>query len=134
MEEQPLINTHYKPWLRRKKNLVYQNIILTLLFLLILSLVGSIVYLIIIFNPIIYSFHQLISSKIPLEIDYYHQIIDYQNKSISFIEQKIDDSISIQDIKDIIYSIKKITSQTNITQIQDNLNDIANILNQIIHH
>ena len=89
------------------------------------------------------NFNNLISITIPTEINYIHDIMIQQNKTIVLIENiliKYLDNMNyiinedtINNITNTIKNLNKITSQMNITLIQADLNNIATDLNKIIH-
>jgi hypothetical protein len=80
--------------------------------------------------PFFQSAQNLLQNIIPNEIDFYHQLIQEQNQTISRIEQEIFNPKMIQQIQVILNHLQ----QLNITEVQNDIHDIANILNQIIHH
>ena len=106
----------------------------TILLLSFLLSLGTLVFFIVEILPILHHFDSLISSKIPNELDFYHEIAQQHNHTITIIENTINDPVMFKEIKTIFYQMQRITSELNITQIQDNINQIAMILNQIIHH
>jgi hypothetical protein len=67
------------------------------------------------------------------EIEFYHQVVAQQNQTIYQIENKILNQIlnddNMQKINTILYNIERISTQFNITQIQNNLQDIAKVIN-----
>ena len=104
-----------------------------LLMSFILSLFTLVFFVVAIF-PILQHFDHLISTQIPNQLDFYHQLAVQHNQTLTQIEISINDPILFQEIKSILSQVQRITSELNITQIQNDIHQISTILGQIIHH
>lgn len=130
---------------RRTSRIIFDPFVFTLLLLIFISIIViSIYYLIILLPPVVMNFNHLIESTIPNELAYYHSLLDQHNQTLVQIENKILPYLNISHIiinpdtfrttAHIIGNMDHITSTLNITQIQNNLEDIVNTLNRIIPH
>jgi len=130
---------------RRKSRIIFDPFIFTLLLLIFISIIViSIYYLIIIFPPVITNFNNLIENTIPNELVYYHTLLHQHNQTLVQMENFILPYLNVSHIiinrdtfqttNRIIGNMDRIDSTLNITQIQNNLEDIVNTLNRIIPH
>jgi hypothetical protein len=130
---------------RRTSRIVFDPFVFTLFLLLFITIVVISVYYLIIFLPsVIMNFNNLIENTIPNELTYYHSLLDQHNRTLVHIESNILTYMNLTNIvlntdtlqisNHIIENMDRITSSLNITQIQNNLDDIVNTLNRILPH
>jgi len=124
-------------WIKSKKprkiKIVFDPYIFTLIILIFVLFTSALVYFtLIFFIPCINNFNHLTSERIPNEIDFIHQFLTQQNKTINDIESKM---IIMNEIKinHIIQNLEIITTNLNVTQLQNNIQNIVNDLNKVIH-
>jgi len=143
-DEELILNKRPRLSQQRRIGLIFDPFvfsILVLIFLIILSvLIYSFVFLI---YPVIKNFDQLVSNDIPAELEYLHEIIRQHNQTLTMIEGNLLEYFNTTNIivtennfhkiNHIIQNVDFITSTLNVTQLQNNIQDIVNDLNKIIH-
>jgi predicted PurR-regulated permease PerM len=97
------------------------------------SFVSIFLYLFITINPLIENFNNL-TNKISNQLDYYQSIVSLHNTTLFEIESKINNIVNKNEIPTIIDNLNRITSELNVTLIQNDLNTIANDLTKVIPH
>lgn len=130
---------------RKSLRIVFEPFIFTLLLLFCISIiVGFVYYLVFLLPPVIMNVNVLVSSTIPNELMFYHSLLSEHNETLVQIEKNILTYTNVSSIiinpntldlsNRIIRNIDRITTTLNITQIQDNIEDIVNTLNRILPH
>jgi hypothetical protein len=123
-EEEPVnsFNFNYKSK-KNRMHMMFDPFSFAIGLLILSSILSCIVYYLLNFN-------------LESEINFYHQIIAQQNQTLSEIEIRIKDHIlsmeNLQKFNEIIFHIDRISNQLNITQIQNNLQDIANVIRHYV--
>lgn len=123
----------------------FDPFLFTLLLLITLTIiVVCVYYLIIILPPLIYNMNYLLSQTIPKEIQYYHSLFEFHNQTLTYLEDLVLKNLYTSEIvfnnntlyqtNRIVHNMDIITSTLNVTQIQDNINDIVNTLNRLFPH
>ena len=120
-EEEPLNTFKFNYKSKNKKiHIIFDPFTFSISLLIFVSILTCIVYYLLHFN-------------LESEIKFYHQVVFNQTLLITQIEHRIMDQVlnseNIQKMNVIINNIEKISSQFNITQIQNNLEDIAKVIN-----
>jgi hypothetical protein len=119
-EEEPLNSFNYNFKSKKKRiSLTFDPFSFAVLLLILSSILSCIIYFLLNFN-------------LESEIQFFHQILSLHNQTISKIETRIIQQIlskeNLQRINQIIINTNRISNDFNITQIQNNLQDIANVI------
>ena len=129
---------------RRKLKCSIDPFVFTTLIIILFCIVSMMIYIFVLLTPILHNFDHLITTTIPNELDFYHNMTLHHNQTISKIEKYMIEYLNSTNIilnqntldnaNVIVENIKEISTNLNISEIQFNLNQIVMILNKILPH
>lgn len=121
---------------KKQNRIRYDPILTFVVIILSFFLIGSFVYLGILIVPLITQMQVLLTTTIPNEIEFYHQIIAQHNHTLVIFENQIENHLinnsTLSHIKSLVVHIDQFSGKINITQIQYDLGQIVSLLQHVI--